>query len=72
MEDLITLMSLVRRVDIHNGPSFTDSRGQYFGRYTLDVAPFGMNERFYYGDDLPALIVEALSDRAVWNEEEMA
>lgn len=59
-ERLVQILEESGRVNIHDRKEgFTDSSGRYFGRYTLEVAPYGKNERRYEGDDIVVLITQA-------------
>lgn len=40
---------------------FTDSKGNYFGRYTIEVDPYGPNEIRCHADNLDVLFEKALA-----------
>jgi hypothetical protein len=59
-EQLIAILEQAKRINIiDHGEGFTDGQGRYWGRYLLEVAPYGENEKRFYGDDLVVLIGQA-------------
>jgi hypothetical protein len=58
---LETIFEHANRVNIFDRQiGFTDSQGNYFGRFTIEIDPYGRNEIRCDADSLVALLDKAL------------